>query len=90
MHNLCCSTQPPIGTKNLLGLGLKYCVIPPKPTYKIKECIKKLAYRIRTKQYLLSNKKQTSTEYIPQIYVKLKKWYPPLASLTIENKITEF
>jgi hypothetical protein len=51
---------------------------------------KKTGLPIRTKQYLLSNKKQTSTEYIPQIYVKLKKWYPPLASLTIENKITEF
>jgi hypothetical protein len=90
MHNLCHDVQPPIGTKSLLGLGLKFCVVSPKPTYNIKECVKKLAYRICTKQYLLSNKQPTNTEYIPQIYKKLKNWYPPPASLTIENKITDF
>jgi hypothetical protein len=76
MHNLCRGTQPPIGTKNLLGLGIKFCVVSPKPTFSIKECVKKLAYRIRTKQYLLSNKKPTNTKYIPQIYKKLKTGNP--------------
>ena len=56
MHNLCNDTQPPIGTRNLLGLGLKYCIAPPKPSYSIKECLKKMAYQIRTKQYLITNK----------------------------------
>jgi len=46
--------------------------------------------QIRTTQYLLSNKEQANTEYIPQIYVKLKNRYPPPASLTIENKMTNF
>jgi len=32
MLNLCNDIQPPIGTQNLLGLGLKYCVAPPKPS----------------------------------------------------------
>jgi hypothetical protein len=90
MHNLCRGTQPPIGTKNLLGLGLKFCTASPKPTSNIKDCVQKLAYRIRTKQYLLSNRKSTNTEYVPQIYKKLKNWYPPPASLTIENRITDF
>lgn len=29
-------------------------------------------------------------EYMPQIYVKLKGWNPPPASLTIENQLTIF
>jgi hypothetical protein len=90
MQNLCNDTLPPIGTQNLLGLGLKYCVAPPKPSYNIKECLKKMAYRIRTKQYLIKNNTQPRTEYIPQLYVKLKNWHPPPAFLTIENKLTDF
>ena len=62
MHNLCHDTQPPIDVQNLLGLGLKYCVVPPKPSYNIKECLKKMAYWIRTKQYLLAKKTQSKTE----------------------------
>ncbi len=31
VHNLCKTKQPPSGTKNLLGLGLKFCTVPPKP-----------------------------------------------------------
>jgi hypothetical protein len=29
-------------------------------------------------------------QYIPQLYVKLKGWYPPPASLAIEEEITYF
>ncbi len=79
-----------MGTEKLLGLGLKYCVAPSKPYICIKDCIKKLAYRIRTKQYLLTENRQSEREYIPQIYVKLKNWHPPPASLNIENRITAF
>jgi hypothetical protein len=49
-----------------------------------------MAYRIQTKQYLVKNNTQPRTEYIPQLYVKLKNWHPPPASLTIENKVTDF
>jgi len=31
MHYLCQGIQPPLGTKNLLGLGLKFCLAPPNP-----------------------------------------------------------
>jgi hypothetical protein len=62
VHNLCHGRQPPLGTKNLLGLGLKYCAVPSKPSFNIKECTKKLAYRICTKQYLLSNNRQSNGE----------------------------
>ncbi len=90
VHNLCTHTQPPQGTDKLLGLGLKYCVTPSKPTQDIKYCLQKLAYKIRTKQYLTHNNHQSSDSYIPQIYIKLKGWNPPPATLTIENQITEF
>ena len=49
-----------------------------------------MAYKIRTKQYLLQNNNKNATPYIPQIYVKLKGWYPPPAPIDIENKLTTF
>jgi hypothetical protein len=90
VHNLCQTNQPPPGTKLLLDLGLKFCIPPPKPSPNIKECLKKLAYSIRTKQYLLDNPHRPNQTYIPQIYIKLKDWHPPPASLNTENRITLF
>jgi len=40
MHNLCQEIQLPIGTKNLLGLGLKFCTAPPIPAPNIKDTLK--------------------------------------------------
>ncbi len=88
-HNLCQTKQPPPGTTNLLGLGLKFCLASPKPSPKIKDTMRKLAYRIRTKYYLQEHP-STNHDYIPQIYVKLKGWDPPPAPLNVENAITEF
>jgi len=90
MHNLCQEIQPPIGTKNLLGLGLKFCTAPPIPTPNIKDTLKKLAYRIRTKHFLDTNVRHNNSEYIPQLYIKIKGWNPPPAPLIIENQITNF
>jgi hypothetical protein len=50
----------------------------------------KLAYSIRNKNYLLTEKKNNDTEYIPQLYVKIKGWNPPPAPIELENKLTEF
>jgi hypothetical protein len=30
-HNLCAAAQAPPGTASLLGLGLKFCIEPPRP-----------------------------------------------------------
>jgi len=90
VHNLCRTRQPPDGTINLLGLGLKYCIVPPKATPNIKACMQKLAYKIRTKHYLLTNDRTQQTEYIPQLYIKLKNWFPPPAPLTTEALMTVF
>jgi hypothetical protein len=91
-HNLCTDArqQLPPDTKNLLGLGLKFCIASSKTTPNIKQCLQKLAYKIRTKQYRLQNNNKNATPYIPQIYVKLKGWHPPPAPIDIENKLTTF
>jgi hypothetical protein len=88
VHNLCHTLQPPHGTINLLGLGLKYCIVPPKATPNIRECMQKLAYKVRTKHYLLTNDRTQQTDYIPQLYIKLKNWFPPPAPLTTEDLMT--
>jgi len=90
LHNLCTHIQPPPGTKSLLGLGLKYCCVPPKAKPDIKTCLQKMAYRIRTKEHLLRNTRTDNTEYIPQLYVKLRNWNPPPASANIEEQLVQF
>jgi len=90
VHNLCQTIQPPHGTKNLLGLGLKYCIVPPKATPDITNTMLKLAYRIRTKHYLQMADRMDNQEYIPQLYVKLKNWNPPPARPITEDKLTLF
>jgi hypothetical protein len=78
LHNLCQDTPPPEGTRDLLGLGLKYCPASQLANPNIKDYVQNLAYRTRTKEYLLqaTNSADRSMQYIPQLYVKLKGWYP--------------
>ncbi len=91
VHNLCSdSQQPPPGTRNLLGLGLKFCHATPRANPDIKSCLKKLAYKIRTKQFLLDNPRHDHSTYIPQLYVKLKHWNPPPASNEVEDQLVHF
>jgi len=78
-HNLCTDTQVPPSTKNLLGLCLKFCIASSKTTPNIEQCLQILAYKIRTRQYLIQNNNNNTSPYIPQIYIKLKGWYPPPA-----------
>jgi len=82
--------QPPPGINNLLGLGLKYCIATPKPNPNIKQCLLKMAYKIRTKHYLNHKTPNTSNSYIPQLYIKLKNWNPPPATEHVENCLTRF
>jgi hypothetical protein len=90
-HNLCAPhIKLPLGTKQLLGLNLKFCLAANKLPDNIKSTIQRLAYSIRTKYFLLDNNYQGSTEYVKQIYKKNTRWSPPAASLTVEDKITDF
>jgi len=90
MHNLCKEKQLPLGTKNIIGLGLKFCTAPTIPTPNIRETLQKLAYKIRTKHYLESTDRNEINEYIPQLYKKIKGWNPPPATLQTEHQISNF
>jgi hypothetical protein len=52
--------------------------------------MRKLAYRVHTKNYLLDNNTRHRDDYIPQLYIKLKNWNPPPASLITEDRMTLF
>jgi len=90
VHNLCTTTQPPSGTKNLLGLGLKFCTSPRTSPTDLKECMHKLEYSIRNRQYIIENNHNKRCEYISQLYIKVHNWQPPPATNTIENELTNF
>jgi hypothetical protein len=50
-----------------------------------------LAYKIRTKHYLLDTNNLDSTEdYTPQLYVRLKNWNPTPAPLSTKKQHTKF
>jgi hypothetical protein len=91
-HNKCTTIQPPVGTRELLGLNLKFCIASCNFKPNIKISIKRLAYNIRTAFHLKSNgiTSASNDNYHPQIYVKLKGWDPPPAPLSIKDNITSF
>jgi hypothetical protein len=65
-------------------------VAPPIANPNIQQCMQKLAYKPRTKQYLINNNHDSPEQCIPQLYIKLTGWIPPPATNTIETKMTEF
>jgi hypothetical protein len=52
--------------------------------------MQKLAYKLRTKQYLINNHHDSPGQFIPQLYIKLTGWNPPPATNLIKTKMTEF
>jgi len=89
-HNLCSNNNIPTGTKQLLGLNLKYCLSTNHLNNNINKTVIRMANSIRTKIYLNSVGHPTDQDYEKQIYVKNKSWHPPPASFLIKNKITDF
>jgi len=89
-HNLCQTQQIPTGTRQLLGLNLKFCLASNKLPNNIQHTMTNLAHSIRNNQYLKTNPSNNNTEYIKQIYIKNKKWKPPPASNLIEEQLTVF
>jgi len=90
VQNLCISNPPPPGTKDLLGLGLKFCLATPNANPNIKQCLHQMAYKIRIKECLKQNDNDNTTPYIPQIYIEVQGWNPPPATLKIENRLTDY
>jgi hypothetical protein len=70
-HNLCTTIQPLVGTRELLGLNLKFCIASRNFKPNIKSSIKRLAYNIRTAFHLKTNgiTSASNDDYHPQIYV---------------------
>jgi hypothetical protein len=89
-HNLCKHNKLPLGSKELLGLNLKFCLTSNKITDEINKTVLQMARNIRTKTYLKENNLLNNSEYNKQIYKKNLSWNPPPASSLIEEKITEF
>jgi hypothetical protein len=89
-HNLCTLAKVPPGTKQLLGLNLKYCLATNQIHCNIKKTLLKLAYSIRTEYAIKELGLQNNQDYKKQIYIKNKSWNPTPASLQIEEKLTEF
>jgi len=89
-HNLRKLSTLPLNTKTLLGLNLKYCISGNKLNQNINKTLLQMAYSIRTKCHLYDIGYNGSADYEKQIYTKNKTWNPPPASITIENKLTEF
>jgi hypothetical protein len=87
---LCEKHSAPVGTKQLLGLNLNYCLAFKNLPSNINKTIQKMAYSIRTKHYLNSNHTSTDAEYIKQLYRKNITWNPPPAPNLTEEKITQF
>jgi wyosine [tRNA(Phe)-imidazoG37] synthetase (radical SAM superfamily) len=52
--------------------------------------MKRLAYSIRTREFLKTSNTLQDSNYIKQIYLKNRNWNPPPASMSIEAKITDF
>jgi hypothetical protein len=89
-HNLCQKNKTPIGTRQLLGLNLKFCLSGSHTFNNINNTMLRMARSIRTHFYLKQQNSNSEENYDKQIFVKLKNWHPPPAPLEVENQITVF
>jgi hypothetical protein len=89
-HNLCKNKKVPQGTKQLLGLNLKYCLASSQLKNNINTTVQKMAYAIRTTFHLQNSNLTKDSDYIKQIYIRNRNWHPDPAAIHIENNITTF
>eukprot|EP00978_Attheya_sp_CCMP212_P042552 scaffold261390_cov35-Attheya_sp.AAC.1 len=52
MHDLCTTTSVPLSTKNLLSLGLKFCIERGRPNQKLPDGIFRLRHALRLREWL--------------------------------------
>jgi hypothetical protein len=89
-HNLCTKQKLPTGTRNLLGLNLKFCLASKNLHNNINKTVLRMARSIRTTFFLKQHNLDNNNNYEKQIYIKNTNWHPPPAPLHIENKISSF
>jgi hypothetical protein len=88
-HNLCKVNNLPPGSKELLGLNLKFCLASKTIPDDINKTMIQLARSIRTWHFLLQHVTLNNTIYEKQIYKKNLTWNPPPAPTLIEDKLVE-
>jgi hypothetical protein len=88
-HNLCKVNNLPPGSKELLGLNLKFCLASKNIPDDINKTMIQLARSIRTRHFLLQHGGLNNTIYEKQIYKKNLTWNPPPAPALIEDKLVE-
>jgi len=91
-HNYCSIKPMPVGTKQLLGLGLKYCIKRTRPTNKLDTTIDRFTNDVRRTyffKYTSMPEEDGIIRYIPGLYHK-SDWEPPKACKEIEQSITNF
>lgn len=97
-HNLCEEgLELPSGIRNLLGLGLKFCIESPKPSSQIPLLHRSLDRFTRSLriQYYINHVQRPplhdpeSLDYIPGLYIG-STWAPKQADYPLENAISNF
>jgi len=89
-HNLCTHTQPPPGTRELLGHSLNYCIQRPLPQPNITATFNRFLYDIRTKFAIADFESTNSSHYNPKLYVKSPDWNPDEAPPPVEAALHHF
>ena len=92
-HNLCTTATPPSGTAALLGLGLKYCIEPPRPFQNIDISMQRfrrdMRLHCRFNLDATTDDGKDNEEYIPRLYIP-SKWQPPQAPSNFEFTFDNF
>ena len=92
-HNLCTTASPPAGTAALLGLGLKYCIEPPRPFQNIDISMQRfrrdMRLHCRFNLDATTDDGKNNEEYIPRLYIP-SKWQPPQAPSNFEFTFDNF
>jgi hypothetical protein len=77
-HNLCLSTTLPKGIAQLLGLGLKFCIEPPRPQGQKRTLIETSLPRFQKSirlHFMFKNHPEVPDTYIPRLYIP-SPWEP--------------
>jgi hypothetical protein len=94
-HNYCKFKPILTGTKLLLGLGLEFYPMRPRPTNNLNKTIEKFRTDVRQITFF-KNLKQKALDgsegitYIPSLYIKSDGWKPPKANKVIEKSLNDF
>ena len=96
-HNLCTYLKPPPGTRELLGLGPKFCVRPPYLNHTVDETFKQLQKDVRNKFYWAKGDTEEDVpeekgDYEKKFYIN-SKWKPPTLKgheFIVESKMVDF